>query len=172
MPTLYSISFPILHPNRFKPESIIIPWDVSSSPKKKGTGTSRTGYIRNATTHCDVPPINHLSELIISQRPNRAFPMLLERHPIHKMNSNRKVCLFLFADSESGSGAEVDPNLPYPGIAPYSLKYLSQTTRPRSWCLALISNPYPFLICNRTNKVGSFFFSLCVCVCVSQAQKA
>ncbi|KAK9687783.1 hypothetical protein QE152_g36009 [Popillia japonica] len=46
-------------------------------------------------------------------------------------------------ESESGSGVEVDPNLPYPGIAPIALGYLSQTTRPRSWCLALISNPYP-----------------------------
>nr|XP_023020399.1 voltage-dependent T-type calcium channel subunit alpha-1G-like [Leptinotarsa decemlineata] len=47
--------------------------------------------------------------------------------------------------SGSGSGVDVDPNLPYPGIAPITLRYLSQTTRPRSWCLALISNPYPFL---------------------------
>ncbi|KAL3273045.1 hypothetical protein HHI36_014501 [Cryptolaemus montrouzieri] len=51
-------------------------------------------------------------------------------------------------ESESGSGGscgiEIDPNLPYPGIAPIALRYLSQTTRPRSWCLALISNPYPF----------------------------
>nr|XP_022916967.1 voltage-dependent T-type calcium channel subunit alpha-1G-like isoform X2 [Onthophagus taurus] len=45
-------------------------------------------------------------------------------------------------ESESGSGVEVDPNLPYPGIAPVVLGYLSQTTRPRSWCLALISNPW------------------------------
>lgn len=61
--------------------------------------------------------------------------------------------LLLFSDSESGSGVEVDPNLPYPGIAPYALKYLSQTTRPRSWCLALISNPYPFL-CVKEVQVG------------------
>ncbi|XP_063917201.1 voltage-dependent T-type calcium channel subunit alpha-1H-like [Zophobas morio] len=47
------------------------------------------------------------------------------------------------SESGSGSGIEVDPNLPYPGIAPIALRYLSQTTRPRSWCLALISNPYP-----------------------------
>ncbi|KAK4874828.1 hypothetical protein RN001_014188 [Aquatica leii] len=46
-------------------------------------------------------------------------------------------------ESESGSGIEVNPNIPYPGIAPIALGYLSQTTRPRSWCLALISNPYP-----------------------------
>ncbi|KAJ3624078.1 hypothetical protein MTP99_017730 [Tenebrio molitor] len=47
------------------------------------------------------------------------------------------------SESGSGSGIEGDPNLPYPGIAPIALGYLSQTTRPRSWCLALISNPYP-----------------------------
>ncbi|CAG9864964.1 unnamed protein product [Phyllotreta striolata] len=46
----------------------------------------------------------------------------------------------------SGSGSEsainIDPNLPYPGIAPVTLSYLSQTTRPRSWCLALVSSPW------------------------------
>lgn len=52
------------------------------------------------------------------------------------------------SESGSGSGVDGDPNLPYPGMPPYALRYLSQTTRPRSWCLALISNPYPFLIQN------------------------
>lgn len=52
--------------------------------------------------------------------------------------------LHFLPESESGSGVDIDPNLPYPGIAPIALGYLSQTTRPRSWCLALISNPYPF----------------------------
>lgn len=60
---------------------------------------------------------------------------------------------FNVTESESGTGSasvsgsasvDVDPNLPYPGIAPIALRYLSQTTRPRNWCLALISNPYPF----------------------------
>lgn len=71
----------------------------------------------------------------------------------------KKLKILFFLESESGSasasggsdgsgseaGIEGDPNLPYPGIAPMVLGYLSQTTRPRSWCLALISNPYPFL---------------------------
>lgn len=39
---------------------------------------------------------------------------------------------------------EEDEQLPYPGFVPISLKYLDQTTRPRSWCLAMITNPYPF----------------------------
>ncbi|XP_056643693.1 voltage-dependent T-type calcium channel subunit alpha-1H-like isoform X1 [Diorhabda sublineata] len=48
-------------------------------------------------------------------------------------------------ESESGtseSGVNVDPNIPYPGIAPVTLRYLSQTTRPRSWCLALVSSSW------------------------------
>ncbi|XP_050308824.1 voltage-dependent T-type calcium channel subunit alpha-1G-like isoform X2 [Anthonomus grandis grandis] len=45
-------------------------------------------------------------------------------------------------NSGSEAGITGDPNLPYPGIVPVTLKYLSQTTRPRSWCLALISNPW------------------------------
>ncbi|XP_044733601.1 voltage-dependent T-type calcium channel subunit alpha-1G-like [Chrysoperla carnea] len=53
------------------------------------------------------------------------------------------------SSSTSGSGSggsSEDPanGLPYPGIAPIALRYLGQTTRPRNWCLALISNPYPF----------------------------
>lgn len=39
---------------------------------------------------------------------------------------------------------EDDEQLAYPGFVPISLKYLDQGTRPRSWCLAMITNPYPF----------------------------
>ncbi|XP_050514563.1 voltage-dependent T-type calcium channel subunit alpha-1G isoform X3 [Diabrotica virgifera virgifera] len=49
-------------------------------------------------------------------------------------------------ETESGttseSAANIDPNIPYPGIAPVTLRYLSQTTRPRSWCLALVSSSW------------------------------
>lgn len=34
--------------------------------------------------------------------------------------------------------------LPYPGFVPISMKYLDQRSRPRNWCLAMITNPYPF----------------------------
>lgn len=34
--------------------------------------------------------------------------------------------------------------LPYPGFVEYSLKYLRQDSKPRIWCLKLITNPYPF----------------------------
>lgn len=42
----------------------------------------------------------------------------------------------------SESAVNIDPNIPYPGIAPVTLRYLSQTTRPRSWCLALVSSSW------------------------------
>nr|XP_013100540.1 unnamed protein product [Stomoxys calcitrans] len=45
-------------------------------------------------------------------------------------------------DSSTSSG---EPNLPYPGFPEVALKYLTQDTRPRNWCLMLITNPYPFL---------------------------
>ncbi|XP_026299337.1 voltage-dependent T-type calcium channel subunit alpha-1G isoform X4 [Apis mellifera] len=32
--------------------------------------------------------------------------------------------------------------LPYPGFVPVALRYLDQNTRPRNWCLALITNPW------------------------------
>lgn len=43
------------------------------------------------------------------------------------------------SDSSSSSG---EPNLPYPGFPEISLKYLRQDTRPRNWCLLLITNPW------------------------------
>lgn len=45
------------------------------------------------------------------------------------------------SSSESESG---EADLPYPGFPAISLKYLTQTTKPRNWCLRLITNPYPF----------------------------
>jgi len=36
--------------------------------------------------------------------------------------------------------------LPYPGFVPIALKYLDQSSRPRNWCLAMITNPYPLLL--------------------------
>lgn len=43
------------------------------------------------------------------------------------------------SDSSSSSG---EPNLPYPGFPEISLRYLRQDTRPRNWCLLLITNPW------------------------------
>lgn len=51
-------------------------------------------------------------------------------------------------DEASMSGGE---NLPYPTLAPVVFFYLKQTTRPRSWCLKMVCNPYPFVdLCHRT----------------------
>lgn len=44
-------------------------------------------------------------------------------------------------EEASTSGGE---NLPYPTLAPVVFFYLKQTTRPRSWCLKMACNPYPF----------------------------
>ena len=46
------------------------------------------------------------------------------------------------AEEASASGAE---SLPYPSMAPVVFFYLKQTTRPRSWCLKMVNNPYPLL---------------------------
>lgn len=48
-----------------------------------------------------------------------------------------------FSETTTSSG---EPNLPYPGFPEISLKYLTQDTRPRNWCLKLITNPYPFRV--------------------------
>uniref|UniRef100_A0A3Q3EJL3 Uncharacterized protein n=1 Tax=Kryptolebias marmoratus TaxID=37003 RepID=A0A3Q3EJL3_KRYMA len=44
-------------------------------------------------------------------------------------------------DEGSTHGGE---SLPYPTLAPVVFFYMKQTTRPRSWCLKMVCNPYPF----------------------------
>uniref|UniRef100_A0A8C5BLU5 Voltage-dependent T-type calcium channel subunit alpha n=1 Tax=Gadus morhua TaxID=8049 RepID=A0A8C5BLU5_GADMO len=46
-------------------------------------------------------------------------------------------------EDASASGGET---LPYPTMAPVVFFYLKQTTRPRSWCLQMVANPYPFFL--------------------------
>ncbi|XP_052759343.1 voltage-dependent T-type calcium channel subunit alpha-1G [Galleria mellonella] len=48
------------------------------------------------------------------------------------------------SDSEGGLSTEstAGQGLPYPGFTPVALRYLTQETRPRSWCLKLITNPW------------------------------
>ncbi|XP_050683561.1 voltage-dependent T-type calcium channel subunit alpha-1H-like [Leptidea sinapis] len=48
------------------------------------------------------------------------------------------------SDSEGGLSTEstVGDGLPFPGFTPVALRYLTQDTRPRSWCLKLITNPW------------------------------
>uniref|UniRef100_A0A8B9RFN9 Calcium channel, voltage-dependent, T type, alpha 1G subunit n=1 Tax=Astyanax mexicanus TaxID=7994 RepID=A0A8B9RFN9_ASTMX len=45
-------------------------------------------------------------------------------------------------EAASNNGEEA---LPYPSLAPVVFFYLKQTTRPRSWCLKMVCNPYPFI---------------------------
>lgn len=47
-------------------------------------------------------------------------------------------------DGDSQTTSSGEPNLPYPGFPEISMKYLTQDTKPRNWCLMLITNPYPF----------------------------
>lgn len=46
------------------------------------------------------------------------------------------------SDGDTTTASEEQSNLPYPGFPEISLKYLTQTTRPRNWCLLLITNPW------------------------------
>ncbi|CAN9508938.1 unnamed protein product [Ophioblennius macclurei] len=52
-------------------------------------------------------------------------------------------------EDASASGGE---SLPYPTLAPVVFFYLKQTTRPRSWCLKMVCNPYPFKIFLKIGK--------------------
>lgn len=50
--------------------------------------------------------------------------------------------------SDSPDGGDVE-GLPYPTLAPVVFFYMKQTTRPRSWCLKMVTNPYPFYVLKR-----------------------
>ncbi|XP_060714817.1 voltage-dependent T-type calcium channel subunit alpha-1G isoform X5 [Tachysurus vachellii] len=43
---------------------------------------------------------------------------------------------------EAASAEEGEEALPYPSLAPVVFFYLKQTTRPRSWCLKMVCNPW------------------------------
>jgi voltage-dependent calcium channel T type alpha-1G len=47
-------------------------------------------------------------------------------------------------DDDDEDDDDEEEDLPYPGFIPIALKYLDQNTRPRNWCLRMITNPYPF----------------------------
>uniref|UniRef100_A0A803TTJ5 Voltage-dependent T-type calcium channel subunit alpha n=1 Tax=Anolis carolinensis TaxID=28377 RepID=A0A803TTJ5_ANOCA len=48
-------------------------------------------------------------------------------------------------DDDDGDMEPVpDPDVPYPDLASVVFFCLRQTTRPRSWCIKMVCNPYPF----------------------------
>jgi voltage-dependent calcium channel T type alpha-1G len=74
--------------------------------------------------------------------------------PVHGSESDVAALSELEDDDEDDEDEEEDDDdddddddeqLPYPGFIPIALKYLDQNTRPRNWCLRMITNPYPFL---------------------------
>jgi len=49
-----------------------------------------------------------------------------------------------YAGSDDTDDEEENDSLPYPGYVEKAFFYFLQTTRPRNWCLQLITWPYPF----------------------------
>lgn len=47
------------------------------------------------------------------------------------------------AEKDPGSADSEAEGLPYPALAPVVFFYLNQDSRPRSWCLRTVCNPYP-----------------------------
>lgn len=41
-------------------------------------------------------------------------------------------------------GANPDPDVPHPDLAPVAFFCLRQTTSPRNWCIKMVCNPYPW----------------------------
>lgn len=66
------------------------------------------------------------------------------RDPLHGSDSDVAALSDLEDDEDEDEDEDEEEELPYPGFVAISMKYLDQTSRPRSWCLAMITNPYPF----------------------------
>ncbi|XP_057700432.1 voltage-dependent T-type calcium channel subunit alpha-1H-like isoform X4 [Corythoichthys intestinalis] len=49
-------------------------------------------------------------------------------------------------DEDDGSSATSVLVVPYPELVPVVFFCLKQTTCPRSWCIRMVSNPYPFFV--------------------------
>uniref|UniRef100_A0A3B3UXF7 Uncharacterized protein n=1 Tax=Poecilia latipinna TaxID=48699 RepID=A0A3B3UXF7_9TELE len=62
---------------------------------------------------------------------------------------------------ECGSTHGGGESLPYPTLAPVVFFYLKQTTRPRSWCLKMVCNPYPFFCFKFRTKDPSLLSRTC-----------
>lgn len=69
--------------------------------------------------------------------------------PVHGSDSDVAALSDLEDDEEDDEDEEgeeeEEEELPYPGFVAISMKYLDQNSRPRNWCLAMITNPYPFI---------------------------
>lgn len=46
-------------------------------------------------------------------------------------------------EAAAAAAAATNQNCPYPQYAPVTFFYLTQTARPRSWCLKIVSSKYP-----------------------------
>ncbi|XP_068964854.1 procyclic form-specific polypeptide-like [Petaurus breviceps papuanus] len=59
-------------------------------------------------------------------------------------------------EPEPELGAADEEQVPYPALAATVFFCLKQTSRPRSWCLRLVCNPYPSLLVLMPS-LGSYF---------------
>ncbi len=50
-------------------------------------------------------------------------------------------------DDDDGSSDTSVLVVPYPELVPVVFFCLKQTTFPRSWCIRMVSSPYPFVLC-------------------------
>lgn len=48
-------------------------------------------------------------------------------------------------DPAPDAGSDEQEQQPYPALAPVVFFCIKQTTRPRSWCLRMVCNPYPLV---------------------------
>lgn len=129
--------------------------DVECAPADVGNGASvgdvivvtRTTHRARDRRHGQDRRRRRPSESEISSRTSHSFSTSSSSRysgsgtPCHRGSSCSEAETSSTTSSETSS---VEPELPYPGFPAISLKYLTQTTKPRNWCLQLITNPYPF----------------------------
>lgn len=79
-----------------------------------------------------------------SARQSHAYNMAnaSDAYSIRSGSSCGSTCTATSCSGSDSSASAGNPNLPYPGFPELSLNYLTQTMRPRNWCLLLITNPW------------------------------
>lgn len=124
---------------------------IITPPKTATTTATRTGATATNTMATGIATANRYSKKFTSHSTARN-----RHHHRHDgdagmsdsysskstASSYGSTCTDSSCDGSDTSSTSGEPNLPYPGFPELSLRYLTQTTRPRNYCLLLITNPW------------------------------
>lgn len=112
---------------------------------------ARSQCARNSSNSNQYNNLDKTNNLPASLDLEQATNNMRDTHHIQSINTTTSSSQLTGASLQTTSAADLsgsqhqpqDPQNPYPLYAPITFFYLNQTARPRSWCLAIVSNKYP-----------------------------